>query len=94
MSFLENFVSRCLLSDQSKAMRLLFILCIAISLFLQMEAYRGMRSKKKPTSIGPTCTQGGHNPLPPSGICPQSNETFTFPGLFSIHQITVQSALF
>ena len=62
-------------------MRLLLVLCVTISLFLQMNAYPGMRSKKKTTAIGPTCTQGGHNPLPPSGICPQSNETFVFPGL-------------
>jgi hypothetical protein len=50
-----------------------------------------MRSKKKPTAIGPTCTQGGHNPLPPSGTCPQSNETFIFPGL--LYQLLIKSEL-
>ncbi|CAF4730594.1 unnamed protein product, partial [Rotaria sp. Silwood2] len=46
--------------------------------------YSYMRSKKKSTVIGPTCTQGGHNPLPLSGICPQSNETFIFPGMHDV----------
>lgn len=44
-------------------------------------AHRNMRNKKRETEIGPTCTQGGHNPLPPSGICPQSNDTYVFPGI-------------
>jgi hypothetical protein len=56
-------------------MQLLLILCTVMSLFAQMNAYASMRSKKKTTAIGPTCTQGGHNPLPPSGVCPQSNDT-------------------
>jgi hypothetical protein len=63
-------------------MQQFFILLIVINLFAQIDAYPNMRSKKKPKVIGPTCTQGGHNPLPPSGTCPQSNETFVFPGLF------------
>lgn len=63
-------------------MQLLLILFIAVNLFIQSDAYPNMRSKKNQSPIGPTCTQGGHNPLPPSGVCPQSNETFVFPGLF------------
>ncbi len=63
-------------------MHVLVVLCIVISLFSQIDAYGSMRSKKKLTDIGPTCTQGGHNPLPPSGICPQSNNTYIFPGIF------------
>jgi hypothetical protein len=64
-----------------KKMQLLFILLIVINLLVQIDAYPNMRSKHKSTVIGPTCTQGGHNPLPPSGTCPQSNDTFVFPGL-------------
>ncbi len=56
-----------------------------------MDAYPNMRSKKKQREVGPTCTQGGHNPLPPSGTCPQSNETFVFPGLF--HPLLKRSEL-
>ena len=54
-----------------------------MNLFIQLHAYPGMK-KKKQSPIGPTCTQGGHNPLPPSGICPQSNETFIFPGMHDV----------
>jgi hypothetical protein len=62
-----------------------------MNLFAQIDAYPNMRSKKKQTEIGPTCTQGGHNPLPPSGTCPQSNETFIFPGL--LYQLLIKSEL-
>ncbi len=64
-------------------MKLLFVLFIVLNLFIQLHAYPGMK-KNKQSSIGPTCTQGGHNPLPPSGICPQSNETFIFPGMHDV----------
>lgn len=65
-------------------MKLFIILFIIINLFIENYAYPNMRSKKKTTVIGPTCTQGGHNPLPPSGVCPQSNETFVFPGMHDV----------
>lgn len=69
-------------------MRSIFILFVVIILFSEIDAYPNMRSKKKQAVIGPTCTQGGHNPLPPSGVCPQSNQTFVFPGLLSALTLT------
>ena len=63
------------------------VLFILIHLFVASHSYPNMRSKTQPKSIGPTCTQGGHNPLPPSGVCPQSSDTFVFPGLCPMSMI-------
>lgn len=63
------------------------VLFILINLFVASHSYPNMRSKTKSNSIGPTCTQGGHNPLPPSGVCPQSSDTFVFPGLYLMPMI-------
>lgn len=59
-----------------------------IKLFTACHSYPNMPSKTNPKSIGPTCTWDGHNPLTPSGVCPQSSDIFVFPDFVSLSMIT------